>query len=125
MGKKPKNRQNRDISSHFQDSDLERIQRILSFLDEPTKLPKSHIHDVKNGYYPRLGFEAHESFQEIGKKLGITRQAAFQAYESAIKKLRKRIVRGYFEQYAQEIQDIIDDGDYKISDTPRRRTRRR
>jgi hypothetical protein len=124
MAKKPKKTPEREAGYYFSDSDLNRLHKLFGHLTEPTDPPRPNRQDRKNGYDPRLGFEAGASFHDIGKALGISRQAAYQVYEAAIKKIRQQILWKH-DTYAQYLQELIDDGDFKISDTPRRRTRRR
>jgi hypothetical protein len=47
----------------------------------------------EEGYMPDLDIVCYMSFEEIGKHLGISRQAAYADYKRALDKLKRRLKR--------------------------------
>lgn len=73
------------------DSTLHYVQKRYQRWDTPTRPPKPQPLRSSNseGFDKNLGIGVHMSFTEIGLALGISKQAASQTYQSAIRKIRK------------------------------------
>jgi hypothetical protein len=86
-----KQRKHNQAAFFFADNDYDRLALLLTRWYKPTPKKKREHFESDTGYYPALEFEAHMSFNEIARKMNISRQAAKQIHDRALMKIRKKL----------------------------------